>query len=168
MSNPIFAADALAITSSKSANFPLSFEIIKDNHQNALQTTWQILQTLGQAIDDYHATHGKLILCQFKEDIKAEAAYFHFTVWMMEKLLYLLRLAWSYCLIFKAIFGKDWKPSPSRSIFYKTYRRTTSIIFEYSFRRGRFGRQQKIKAHEKCAFIKSTKTRLLFSGFNRF
>jgi hypothetical protein len=35
MSNPIFAADALAITSSKSANFPLSFEIIKDNHQNA-------------------------------------------------------------------------------------------------------------------------------------
>ena len=78
MSNPIFAADALVITSSKSANFPLSFEIIKDNHQNALQTTWQVLQTLGQAIDDYHATHGKLILCQFKEDIKAEAGVFSF------------------------------------------------------------------------------------------
>ncbi len=78
MYNPIFAADALAITSSKSANFPLSFEIIKDNHQHALQTTWQVLQTLGQAIDDYHATHGKLILCQFKEDIKAEEGVFSF------------------------------------------------------------------------------------------
>jgi hypothetical protein len=40
MSSPIFAADALAITASKSASFPLSFEIVKDNHQIALQTTW--------------------------------------------------------------------------------------------------------------------------------
>ena len=78
MSSPIFAADALAITASKSASFPLSFEIVKDNHQIALQTTWQVLQTLGQAIDNYHATHGKLILCQFKEDIKADAGVFSF------------------------------------------------------------------------------------------
>ena len=62
MSSPIFAADALAITASKSASFPLSFEIVKDNHQ----------------IDNYHATHGKLILCQFKEDIKADAGVFSF------------------------------------------------------------------------------------------
>ena len=78
MSSPIFAADALATTASKSASFPLSFEIVKDNHQIALQTTWQVLQTLGQAIDNYHATHGKLILCQFKEDIKEEAGVFSF------------------------------------------------------------------------------------------
>ena len=78
MSSPIFAADALAITASKSASFPLSFEIVKDNHQIALQTTWQVLQTLGQAIDNYHATYGKLILCQFKEDIKADAGVFSF------------------------------------------------------------------------------------------